>query len=71
VLATRTISVVLSLALLVGVGVKLDFFWSLVAYVPVLFAVSVVVSFVALIVAPPKLELAESKPEPPNLSLFH
>ena len=60
-LATRMISVVLSLALLVGLG--LDLFWSMVAFLPVLLAVLFVVTFVAGIVAPPKLEVVENKSE--------
>jgi hypothetical protein len=42
----------------------------MIAFVPMTFAVIVVVFFVAYKVAPPKLELAENKPKPPSLSLF-
>ncbi len=61
-LATTMISVALSLALLVGLG--LDFFWSMVAFLPVLLAVLFVVTFVAGIVAPPKLEVLDESTRP-------
>jgi hypothetical protein len=63
------ISVVLSLALLVAL--RLEFFWSMVAFLPLSLAILFVVTFVSGIVAPPELEVVKSEPERPNLSLFH
>jgi hypothetical protein len=69
VLSTASISILLSLALLAAA--RLDFFWSMVAFVPAVIAVLFIVLFVAYKVAPPKLELVAKRSERPNLRLFH
>ncbi len=64
------ISVLLAPTLLMAIGMAWYTFAFIVAIIPVTFATYLVVSFVTYGVAPPKLELAESEPKPPNVSSF-